>query len=92
MVISLTVSKPAPILYYWGIIVNMYLKIKVIPDAKQEKVEKLSDDSWRVWVKVPAENNAANTRVLELVRSEFPSTSIRIVSGHHSPSKIISIN
>lgn len=70
----------------------MYLKLKVIPDSKMEKVEKLSDDSWRIWVRVPAENNAANSRVLELVRSEFPNTSIRIVSGHHSPSKIVSIN
>lgn len=70
----------------------MYLKLKVIPDSKIEKVEKTGDDSWRIWVRVPAENNAANTRVLELVRAEFPGTSIRIVSGHHSPSKIVSIN
>lgn len=70
----------------------MYLKLKVIPDAKVEKVEKVSDDSWRIWVKVPAENNAANSRVLELVRQDFPGTSVRIVSGHHSPSKIVSIN
>lgn len=70
----------------------MYLKIKVIPDSKVEKLEKQAEDSWRVWVKVPAQNNAANTRVLELVRQEFPATSVRIISGHHSPSKIISIN
>lgn len=70
----------------------MYLKLKVIPDAKEEKVEKLSDDSWRIWVRVPAENNSANSRVLELVRQDFPGTSVRIVSGHHSPSKIVSIN
>ncbi len=70
----------------------MYLKIKIIPDAKVEKVEKMSEDSWRVWVRAPAENNAANTRLLELVRDAFPLTSVRIVSGHHSPSKIVSIN
>jgi len=70
----------------------MYLKIKVIPDAKAEKVEKMSEDSWRVWVRVPAENNAANTRLLELIRDAFPHTSVRIISGHHSPSKIVSIN
>ena len=70
----------------------MYLKIKVIPSSKIEKVEKLKDDEYRMWVKVPAENNAANTRVLELVRGLFPGTSIRIISGHHSPSKILSIN
>lgn len=70
----------------------MYLKIKVVPDAKEEKIEKLQEDSWRIWVTVPAENNAANSRVLELVRQSFPNTSVRIVSGHHSPSKIVSID
>ena len=70
----------------------MYLKIKVIPDAKVEKIEQLKDDEYRIWVKVPAENNAANTRILELVRTMHPNTSVRIISGHHSPSKIVSIN
>lgn len=69
----------------------MYLKLKVVPDSKQEKVEKIEQDSWRIWVKVPAENNAANTRVLEIVRDTYPNQSVRIVSGHHSPSKIVSI-
>ncbi|MFA6608340.1 MAG: DUF167 domain-containing protein [Candidatus Paceibacterota bacterium] len=69
----------------------MYLKIKVIPDSKKELVEKTSEDSWHVWVKVPAENNAANTRVLSIIRENFPNQSVRIVSGHHSPSKIVSI-
>lgn len=70
----------------------MYLKIKVVPDSKKEKVEKLKDDEYRMWVKVPAENNLANSRVIELCKEMFPGTSVRIISGHHSPSKILSIN
>ena len=69
----------------------MYLKIKVIPDSKTEKKEILSEDFWRVWVKVPAENNLANNRILEIVRETYPNQSVRIISGHHSPSKIVSI-
>jgi uncharacterized protein YggU (UPF0235/DUF167 family) len=69
----------------------MYIKIKVIPDAKVEKIEQLKDDEFRMWVKLPAENNAANNRVLEIVRGMYPNKSVRIISGHHSPSKIISI-
>lgn len=69
----------------------MYIKIKVVPDAKEERVVKEETDSWKIWVKVPAENNAANSRVLELIRREYPNTSVRIVSGHHSPSKIVSV-
>jgi uncharacterized protein (TIGR00251 family) len=71
---------------------KMYIKIKVVPDAKVEKVEQVKDDEYRIWVKVPAENNAANKRVLEILHARFREVSLRIVSGHHSPSKIISIN
>lgn len=70
----------------------MYIKIKVIPEAREEKVEQIKDDEYRMWVKVKAENNRANTRVIELTRELFPSKSVRIINGHHSPSKIISIN
>ena len=69
----------------------MYIKIKVIPDSKIEKLEKIEEDSWRIWVKSPAENNLANNRVLEIVREVYPNQSVRIISGHHSPSKIVSI-
>ncbi len=70
---------------------KMYLKLKVLVDAKEEKVEKISNDSWHIWVTFPAENNLANNRVLEIIRNEYRNRSVRIVSGHHSPSKIISI-
>jgi uncharacterized protein YggU (UPF0235/DUF167 family) len=69
----------------------MYLKIKVIPEAKDEKVEQVKDDEYRIWVKVEAKNNRANERVLEMLREKFPGNSVRLVSGHHSPSKIVSI-
>lgn len=69
----------------------MYLKIKVVTDAREEKIEKLKDDEYRIWTKMPAENNLANTKVLEIIRNEHPGKSVRIVSGHHSPSKIVSI-
>ena len=70
----------------------MYLKIKVVPDAKEERIEQPKEGEYRILVKVPAENNAANTRMLKIMKSMYPDTSIRIVSGYHSPSKILSIN
>lgn len=69
----------------------MYLKIKVVPDAREEKIEKLKEDEYRIWTKMPAENNLANTRILEIIRNEYPGQSVRLVSGHHSPSKIVSV-
>lgn len=70
----------------------MYIKVKVVPDAKEEKIEQLKDDEYRIWVKVPAEHNRANIRILELIRNLYKDTSVRLVSGHHSPSKIIAVN
>lgn len=70
----------------------MYLKIKVVAGAREEKVEQIKSDEYRIWVKVPAENNAANTRILKIIRVMYPERSVRVISGHHSPSKIISIN
>lgn len=69
----------------------MYLKLKVVPDSRQEKIEQLKDDEYRVWVKAPAENNRANERVLEMMREMFPDKRIRLISGHTSPSKIVSV-
>ena len=70
----------------------MYLKLKVIPDAKLEKIERLKDDEYRIWVKAPAEMSLANTRVLEIIRDIHPNKRVRLISGHTSPSKIISVD
>ena len=68
-----------------------YLKIKVITDARSEKVEKISDEEWKLWTKKPAENNQANERIMELVREEYPDEPVQMIKGHRTPSKIVSI-
>jgi uncharacterized protein (TIGR00251 family) len=72
----------------------MYIKLKVTPDSKEEQFTKIADDHFDIRVKEPAEQNRANTRVLALVREHFGprAKAIRIVSGHQSPSKIISVD
>ncbi|MEK7095186.1 MAG: DUF167 family protein [Patescibacteria group bacterium] len=67
----------------------MYIKVKVIAGAKKEKIEKKSEDHYEIWVKEKAENNRANERILEIFRHLYIDMIIRIVSGHHSPSKIL---
>ncbi len=69
----------------------MYIKVKVKTGAKREVIEQVSDDHFDISVKEKAEHNYANTRILEIMRARFPNTAVRIVSGHHSPSKILSI-
>lgn len=70
----------------------MYIKVKVIAGAKIEKVEKKSDDHYNISVKEVAKNNKANKRTVDIFRSLYPNLIVRIVSGHHSPSKILSLD
>jgi uncharacterized protein YggU (UPF0235/DUF167 family) len=70
----------------------MYIKVKIIAGAKKEIVTKTSEDHYDISVKQKAENNNANTRLLEIMHTEFPNSIIKIISGHHSPSKIISVD
>ena len=71
----------------------MYIKVKVTVGAKKEKFVKKTKDHFDVSVKEPAERNLANKKIIELVRDYFKvyNSDVRIVSGHHSPSKIISL-
>lgn len=71
----------------------MYLRITVTPGAKKEFLEKLSPNKWLVSVKEPAEHNLANTRVCTLIARELsvPPSDIRILTGHHSRVKMISV-
>lgn len=70
----------------------MYIKVKVTVNSKKESVEKVSPDHYVIKVKEKAEMNRANGRILEIMRNEYKNSSIRIVSGHHSPSKIVSVD
>lgn len=71
----------------------MYIKVRVHAGAKKETFEKVSDDHFKVSVKEKAEMNMANRRVVKLL-SDFLRINekrVRLVSGHHSPSKIFDI-
>lgn len=72
----------------------MYIKIRVTPGAKKETFSKDSPDHFTASVKEPAERNLANRRVIELIAAHFnvPSGKVRMVSGHHSHGKILSVD
>ena len=71
----------------------MFIKVRVTANAKKEVFTKKTATSFIISVKEPAKMNRANIRVRELVASHFsvPKATIRIVNGHHSPSKMLSI-
>jgi|GEM_PF-368193 len=74
--------------------VSMYVKVIVTPGAKKEKIEKQKDNHFTIAVKEKAERNMANTRVLEVLSAflAVPKNHLKIVTGHQSRSKIISVS
>lgn len=72
----------------------MYIKVKVTAGSKKEFVKQKNEDTYIISVKEPALRNLANKRVCELIASVLRVSvgDIRIISGHQSPSKILSIN
>lgn len=70
----------------------MYIRVDVTPGAKKETVKK-EGEKWHISVREPAEGNRANTRVRELIALEcsVSVSRVRILTGHHSRTKMISI-
>ncbi len=69
----------------------MFIRIEVIPESRNDSVVAEETDRFVVAVRAKAEQGQANRRVLELLRQQFRGKRIRLVSGHHSSHKIVSV-
>lgn len=71
----------------------MYIKVFVTPGAKREKVEEKGEELV-ISVREEAQANRANDRVREIVaeRTGAPLGKVRILTGHRSRAKMISIS
>lgn len=72
----------------------MFIKVKVLAGAKKEIIKQKNKDSFTVSVREPAERNLANKKVCEILALflGLRYQNVRIISGHQSPNKILSIN
>lgn len=78
----------------------MYLKVFVTPDAKREKVKvhpakgAEEDETLAISVREPALGNRANDRVREIIATRLgkPFGKVRILTGHRSRAKMVSIS
>jgi len=72
----------------------MYVKVKVIVQAKKERIKLLKLNHYELSVKEPAERNLANQRICQIIAQiyQVSNKNIKIISGHHHPSKILSVN
>lgn len=64
------------------------------PKSREEKVEKLSENTFEVRVKEPAIENKANRAIVKALAAYFkiPQSRVRMVSRHNSKKKILEIN
>jgi uncharacterized protein (TIGR00251 family) len=69
----------------------MYIKVRVTAGAKEEVFEKKSKDHFDIKVKEKAQKNMANKRIIEIISKHFSTNNVKIINGHHSPSKLLSI-
>ncbi|MEK7531100.1 MAG: DUF167 domain-containing protein [Patescibacteria group bacterium] len=71
----------------------MYVKVTVTPGAKRERVDVKSPTHLVISVKEPAKQNLANRRVIELIARHYAVTKnkVRMVSGHRSRNKVLSV-
>ena len=71
----------------------MKIKVRVIPKAKKEKFNKVSDTEFTATVRERAERNEANARVQMLVAHHFnvPVTSVRFLTGQRTKSKLFDV-
>ena len=59
---------------------------------KREEIKKVKSDHYDISLREEAKNNKANDRILEIFRGIYLNVQIKIISGHHSLSKILSVD
>ncbi len=71
----------------------MKISVKVKPNAKQEKLEKLSENNYSVSVKAKPQDGKANYAVREVLAEHFaiPKSRIILVTGETSRNKIYEV-
>jgi uncharacterized protein YggU (UPF0235/DUF167 family) len=69
----------------------VYLKIKVHPNSKADKVLRKSDDTFEIFVRAKPVDGKANEAVLELVSDylKVPRSKVRLLRGANSRNKLI---
>lgn len=71
----------------------MRLQIKITANAKQDKIEKISENQYKIWVKAPAVENKANKHLINLLAKYFNTSksNVNILKGEKSKNKIVEI-
>ena len=69
----------------------MYVHVKAKTKQKKEYIKEINKGYFEISVKEKAEKNLANKRILEILNEHLHNPKIRIINGHKSSSKLISV-
>jgi len=75
------------------IIDRMKINIKVKPNSSREKIERLAQGQFILWVKAPAKEGKANEAALKLLSAYFdiPKSRFMIIRGNAARDKLVEI-
>ncbi len=68
----------------------MKIKVKLHPSSSQEKIEKLEENKYEVWLKEKPVDNKANEKLIKVLKKYFKKQ-VKIKSGFTSRNKIIEV-
>lgn len=66
------------------------IKVKLHPNSSQEKIEKINDDEYEMWIKEKPVDGKANIELIKTLKKHFK-RDVVIVSGFNSRKKIVEI-
>jgi len=71
----------------------MRIYVKVIPKSSRNKVEKISDEEYKIWLTAPPIDGKANKSLVEILADHFnvSKSNIEIVGGKTSKIKIVDV-
>ena len=72
----------------------MKIIIKAKPGAREDKIEKVDEANYTVYVKAPPIDGKANAAIVKLLASHFDVSQslVEIISGHMARVKVMEIN
>lgn len=71
----------------------MIIMVKVKPNSKEDKIEKIAEREYVIYVKEPAEDNKANIRLVNMLAKEFDVSFNKIkIKNPTSRKKIVEIS
>jgi len=68
----------------------MKIEIKLHPGSSQEKIEKLSNERYEVWIKEKPLEGKANEKLIKFLKKHFKKQ-VKIINGFKSHKKIIEL-